>query len=172
MCWDMIIEHQNDACFTNADYFPWLDANLCFNPLLKEYIQQAHVLCCQSPAPSDMTIAPEFQPYFRGPCINSPQSPPPPECLTMHANVATIPATAGLQHLQNLPVSFGRFPQSLVTSDVALHCLYNFKLTQAASMLAHFDWAIYGFDSGHFLLMIKEHGYPFHVVLACNPFVK
>jgi hypothetical protein len=38
-------------------------------------------------------------------------------------------------------------------------------------MLAHFDWAIYGFNSGHFLLTIKEHGYPFHVVLACDPFV-
>jgi hypothetical protein len=38
-------------------------------------------------------------------------------------------------------------------------------------MLAHFDWAVYGFNSGHFLSAIKEHSYPFHVVLACNPFV-
>ncbi len=55
--------------------------------------------------------------------------------------------------------------------DIVPRCLYNSKLTQTASMLAHFDWAIYRFNSNHFLSTIKEHGYPFHVVLACNPFV-
>jgi hypothetical protein len=38
-------------------------------------------------------------------------------------------------------------------------------------MLAHFDWAIYGFNSGHFWSTIQERGLPFRVVLACNPFV-
>ncbi len=38
-------------------------------------------------------------------------------------------------------------------------------------MLAHFDWAVYGFNSDHFLLTIKKQGYPFHVVLACDPSV-
>ncbi len=167
----MIIEHRNDACLTNADYFSRLGADLCFDPLLKEYIQQAHTLCCCSPVPTDMPIAPEFQPYFRGLRINSPKSQPPLQGLAMHANVATVTATASPQHLQNWPVSFGRSPQSLDAGDVAPCCLYNSKLTQAASMIAHFDWAIYGFNSGHFLLTIKEHGYPFHVVLACKPFV-
>jgi hypothetical protein len=113
MCWDMIIKHRNDVCLTNVDCFSRLGADLCFDPLLKEYIQQAHALCCCSPVPNDMPIAPEFQPYFRGPRINSPKSQLPPQGLTMHANVATIPATAGLQHLQNLPVSFRQSPQSL-----------------------------------------------------------
>jgi hypothetical protein len=72
---------------------------------------------------------------------------------------------------KNWPVSFGCSPQSLEAGHVVPHCLYNSKLTQAASMLAHFDWAVYGFNSGHFLSTIKEHGYPFHVVLACNPFI-
>ncbi len=101
MCWDMIIEHRNDVCLTNADYFSWLGADLCFDPLLKEYIQQAHALHCCSSAPTKMPIALEFQPYFRGPRINSPKSQPPPQGLAMHAKVATIPATTGLQHLQN-----------------------------------------------------------------------
>jgi hypothetical protein len=171
MCWDMIIEHRNNACLTNADYFSRLGADLCFNPLLKEYVQQAHTLRCCSPAPTDMPIAPKFQPYFRGPCISSPKSQPPPLGLAMHAKVATIPATTGLQHLQNWPVSFRCSPQSWDAGDAARCCLYNSKLTRAASMLAHFDWAVYGFNSGHFLLTIKEHGYPFHVVLACDPFV-
>jgi hypothetical protein len=72
MCWDMIIKHCNDACLTNAEYFSQLGADLRFDPLLKEYVQQAHALCCCSPAPTGMPIAPEFQPYFHGPCINSP----------------------------------------------------------------------------------------------------
>jgi hypothetical protein len=132
MCWDMIMKHRNDACLTNADYFSWLGANLCFNSLLEEYVQQTHALCCCSPAPTAMPIAPEFQQYFCGPCINSPKSQPASQCLAMHANVVTIPANAGLQHLQNWPVSFGCFPQSLDASDVALRCLYNSKLMRAA----------------------------------------
>jgi hypothetical protein len=158
MCWNMVIGHHNDAFFTDADYFSWLGANLCFNHLLKGYVHQAHALCCCSPVPTNMPIAPEFQLYLRGPRINSPQSQPPPQGLAMHANVATIPATPGLQHLHNWPVSFGCFPQSLESDDVAPHCLYNCKLTQAASMLAHFNWAVYGLNSRHFLSTIKEHG--------------
>jgi hypothetical protein len=89
----------------------------------------------------------------------------------MHANVATIQATAGLQHLQNWPVSLGCSSQSLDAGDVAPRCLYNSELTRAASVLAHFNWAVYGFNSGHFLSTIMEHGYQFLVVLACDPFV-
>ncbi len=126
MCWDMIIRHHNNICFTEADYFSRLGADLCFDPLLKEYVQQAHALCCCSPAPTKMHITPDFQPYFHGPCINSPKSQTPQQGLAMHANIATIPATASLQHLQNWPVSFGHFPQSSDAGDVATRCLYQF----------------------------------------------
>jgi hypothetical protein len=50
MCWDMVIEHRNDVCLTNANYFSWLGANLCFDPLLKEYAQEVDAICCRSPA--------------------------------------------------------------------------------------------------------------------------
>jgi hypothetical protein len=46
MFWDMIIEHCNDVCLTNADYFSWLGADLCFNPLLKDYVQYIKSLKC------------------------------------------------------------------------------------------------------------------------------
>jgi hypothetical protein len=39
MCWDMDIEHRNDHWLTDANYFSCLNADLCFNPLLKDYIQ-------------------------------------------------------------------------------------------------------------------------------------
>jgi hypothetical protein len=38
-------------------------------------------------------------------------------------------------------------------------------------MLAKFDWAIYGFNSGHMLSTMRDCGFPSNVVLACNPFV-
>jgi hypothetical protein len=49
--------------------------------------------------------------------------------------------------------------------------LYNSNLTRAAGRLAHFDCAVYGFNSSHFWSTIRERGLPFWVVLACNPFV-
>ena len=52
MCWDMIIEHRNDVCLTDADYFSRLGADLCYDPLLEEYIQQVHAFRRRSPAPT------------------------------------------------------------------------------------------------------------------------
>jgi hypothetical protein len=124
MGWDMINEHRNNISLTNANYFSQLGADLCFNPLLKEYFQQAHIFCLYSPAPAKIPIAPEFQPYFRGPHINSPKSQPPPQGLAMHADVAIIPATTSLQLLENWPVSFECFPHSSDASNVALRCLW------------------------------------------------
>ncbi len=50
-------------------------------------------------------------------------------------------------------------------------CLYNSKVTQAAGMLANFDWVVlYGFNSGHFLILMCELGHPFHIILATGPF--
>ncbi len=41
----------------------------------------------------------------------------------------------------------------------------------AASMLAHFDWAVCSFNSRHFLSTKRKRSLPFKVVLACDPFV-
>ncbi len=37
-------------------------------------------------------------------------------------------------------------------------------------MLAHFDWAAYGFNSRHFVPAISNQGMPFCIVLACDPY--
>jgi hypothetical protein len=44
MCWDMDIKHRNNFHLVNADYWSWLGADLCFDPLLKDYIQRADFL--------------------------------------------------------------------------------------------------------------------------------
>jgi hypothetical protein len=40
MCWVMIIKHRNNVCLTDADYFSQLGMDLCFDPLLKDYVHQ------------------------------------------------------------------------------------------------------------------------------------
>ena len=42
MCWDMDIEHRNDIHLTDADYFSRLGSDLCYDPLLRDYIQQSN----------------------------------------------------------------------------------------------------------------------------------
>jgi hypothetical protein len=77
----------------------------------------------------------------------------------------------GMQHLANWPVLFGTAVLTAAGSDTSVRSLYNSDLTRAAGMLAHFDWAIYDFNSGNFWSTIRERGLPFRVVLACDPFV-
>ena len=80
---------------------------------------------------------------------------------------ADITSQAGLQHLTTWPLTFG--VRSHPTSADSC-CLYNSELTSAAGMLARYDWAVYGFNSSHFLLSICDLCLPFNVVLACDPF--
>ena len=80
----------------------------------------------------------------------------------------------GLQHLAIWPVSFGLnpgVPSYPVDPTVSTRTLYNADLTSAAGLLlSWYDWAVYGFNSGHFLSTIRELNLPFNVVLACDPF--
>jgi hypothetical protein len=172
MCWDMIIEHRNDVCLTDADYFSRLGADLCYDPLLKEYIQQVHAFRRRSPAPTMMPIPPEHQPYFRGPRVNVPTAEPPQPIAasvsyqSAHSDVITC----GSQHLANWLVIIG----SLAIPTPPSHdskCLYNSDITRAAGMLARFTWAVYGFNSGHFLTPINDGGIPFAIVVASDPYV-
>ena len=49
MCWDMDIKHRNDHWLTNANYFSCLGADLCFDLLLKDYIQRTNFLRRRNP---------------------------------------------------------------------------------------------------------------------------
>jgi hypothetical protein len=77
---------------------------------------------------------------------------------------------AGMQYLSHWPVSFGDLPSTsaLVTSTVC--SLYNSDLTAAARSLSRFDWAVYGFNCGHFVSSIHLLGLPFIIVLASDDY--
>jgi hypothetical protein len=175
MCWEMDIEHRNDVFLMDANYWSHLGADLCFDPLLREYIQQVSAFRNRTPSPTAMPPALENMPYFRGPHL--------PPSLSDTTLVATISASdlpfvmqtdfgqpsIGLQHLCNYPVRFGLSPQpsSIQPSSTPL---YHSDVTCAASILLHFDWVVYGFNSGHFVSNILKHGLPFCITLGCNPF--
>ena len=172
MCWDMDIEHRNDVYLTDADYWSRLGADLCFDPLLKEYIQQIAAIKSRTPSPTTMPPAPGNMPYYRGPRL--PALPIDTQSVDAMAESHFItqpddglPAL-GLQHLSNYPVRFGLSQPAPATNPSAP--LYNSDVTCAASILSLFDWAVYGFNSGHFISNIREHGLPFRITLGCDPF--
>ncbi len=170
-CWDVIIKHRNDICLTKANYFSWLATNLWLYSLLKDCIQQVHALSHCSHAPTTLPIAPENQPYFRGPRVKVPCTPRQPLPGTQQpTDVTSITAvTHGLQHLSNWSVYFGMAAPLAHTRDSMQQCGYNSDITNLASMLTHFNWEVYGFNSGHFISTIKEDGLSFHIFFACNP---
>jgi hypothetical protein len=104
MCWDMIIEHRNNVCLTNANYFSRLGADLCFNLLLKDYVHQIQSIKHQSPAPTELPITPEHQPYFRGPRLNLPHKKP---CTGEQPKVTNQGGYCGNLAFSHWPVLFG-----------------------------------------------------------------
>ncbi len=187
MCWDMDIKHRNDIPLTNANYWSWLGANICYNPLLKDYIKQADFLRKKFPAPTKLPMLPENQPYYQPPCNSQPDAEAPSAALLQlqdlfpaaadatkiiplfGGGIPTVPET-GMQYLSNWPVSFGDIPftSDSVTSTVC--SLYNSDLTAAARSLSWFYWVVYGFNCGHFISSIWLLGLPFAIVLASDDY--
>ena len=140
MCWDMAVKHQNDHCLADADYFLHVGADLCYNPLLQNYIQQVAALQHHSSVPTEVPIAPKHQPFFCGPRVHVPCKPVPLLPTTQPSpNHGSVTVTCSLQHLSTWPVSFGQVGLGDCCDLGSSQCLYNSKLTRTANMLAHFN---------------------------------
>ena len=75
----------------------------------------------------------------------------------------------GSQPLANWSISFG--VSSLTSNlDVPIWSLYNSDLSTTAGLLSQFVWVVYGFNSGHFVHMIRDRELPFQIFLAAYPF--
>ena len=106
MCWDMDIKHRNDIHLADADYFSWLGSDLCYDRLLRNYIERIHALKRDHPCPSTLPIEPQYMPYYHKPTFpNVPDTIP---------TVATtlVPTITGSQHLANWPVLLFGFSAS------------------------------------------------------------
>ena len=93
-----------------------------------------------------------------------------------NANPASEPTLlafvkTGSQHLANWPVAFGSDQHPCLPQRWDKQCLYNSDFTLAAKSITHFDWAVYGFNSGHFISSIRSLGLPFNITLSADPFV-
>ncbi len=188
MCWDMDIEHRNNFHLVDANYWSRLGADLCFDPLLKDYIQRADFLRKKHPLPTELPMLPENQPYYWPP-RNPVQLKDPPAAailqpqdifLAHHNADKIIPIlgggcpnilNTGMQYLSNWPVSFGNFPSGSTATPSSVCSLYNSDLTVATWSLSRFDWVVYGFNSGHSISSIRSLGLPFAIVLASDDYV-
>jgi hypothetical protein len=115
-------------------------ADLCYNPLLQNYIQQVAALQHHSSVPTEVPIAPKHQPFFCGPRVHVPCKPVPLLPTTQPSpNHGSVTVTCSLQHLSTWPVSFGQVGLGDCCDLGSSQCLYNSKLTRTANMLAHFN---------------------------------
>ena len=73
----------------------------------------------------------------------------------------------GLSHLAHIPIKFGHFDHDTQVHSFALS---NHKIPAAANLIMTFNWAVYSFGGGHFLLTISSQNLPFHVTLACDQY--
>jgi hypothetical protein len=171
MCWDMDIEHQKDIFLTDANYWSRLGVDLCFDPLLKTYIEQVHSFHQCSPPLTALPPSPENMPYFRGPRLPKEAADaadfPPGVHIPMPINGKP---RLGFQNLSNYAVHFGTYAGPRTGHAHTARPLYNSEITVAASILSKFDWAVYGFNNGHFSSTITELGMPFNILLACDPY--
>ena len=179
MGWDMDIVNQTNDYLIDADYWSRLDSNLCYDPSFCKYLHLISNLHKAHPPPTSLPLKAEHMPYYRGPCI------PVEHCLagtstddsedTIADNVATTliasiitQGNTGQTSLCVHPVRFGLFLP--ITQLEPVRALYNSEFPALAYQAMNFSWAVYGFNSGHFLLTISKWNLSFSVVLACNPF--
>jgi hypothetical protein len=132
-------------------------------------------------------MLPENQPYYRPPRTSQSDAGTPSILLIqlhdlfpadaddtkivplLGGGIPNIPE-AGMQYLSNWPVSFGDSQFTSDSATSAIRSLYNSDLTAAARSLSRFDWAVYGFNCGHFISSIRLLGLPFAIVLASDDY--
>lgn len=175
MCWDMVIVHRNDHYLTDADYWSRVEADLCYDPLLKDYIEQVNALRRQHTPPTDLPMRPENMPYYRGPCTassteSSPNQAPVDKEAQAIVSSIMVDQCHGFTHLENWPVRFGDLEPSKSPTANPSRVLYNSNIPAAARQLDSLDCAVYSFNSGHFISAIQSRNLPIKVQLACDPY--
>jgi hypothetical protein len=181
----MDIEHRNNSHLVDTDYWSRLGTDLCFDPLLKDYIQRANFLCKKHPLLTKLPMLPKNQPYYWPP-RNPVQLKDPPAAailqpqdivLAHHDANKIIPCLGGgcpnvpdtgMQYLSNWPISIGDFPAISTATPSSVHSLYNSDLTADARSLSCFDWMVYGLNGGHFISSTCSVGLPFAIVLTSD----
>ncbi len=125
MCWDVDIVHQANNFLVDADYWSCLNADLCYNPTFRKYLQFVSSFHAMHPPPTDLPMQPKNMPYYQGPCIrhlaNSGET-------TVNAAASSLLTTIITQErnsspcLANYPIQLGKF---LSLKDTSICPIYN-----------------------------------------------
>jgi len=175
MGWDVDIVHRTNDYLVDADYWSRLDADLCYDPSFRQYLHIVSNLRQANPPPTDLPMKPENMPYYRGPRI--PVAHCPSGTSTDDADADIVATTLmtrivtqgdlGHTSLGIHPFHVGTF-DSIPAEHARQH--YNAEFPALAYRATTFSWAVYGFNSGHFVSTITKRNLPFRIVLACDPF--
>jgi hypothetical protein len=93
-----------------------LGADLCFDPLLKTYLELTQSFFKENPPPTSLPMQPENMPYYRGPRITTPPADTANTTDAAHCqaiiSALLIDDCCGLCHLSNVPVKLGEFDKT------------------------------------------------------------
>ncbi len=73
----------------------------------------------------------------------------------------------GLSYLSIVPVCFGNFDK---VTPMTSHASSNHKIPTYAHQILNFNWAVYSFGGGHFVLTVLSRNLPFQITLACDQY--
>ena len=176
MRWDCDIVHRSDFYLIDTNYWLGLGADLCFNPLLRDYIQRVASMHLQHPVPETTPMLPSNMPGHRGARLPREAVTAPPQGVDVHTMSAfstiAIDDSCGHCLLGCSPVRFGTFGASVDESRRSSSPRYGSFLTAAAARMTRFEWGVYGFSNGHFVSSISTSNLPFAVVLAADPYLQ
>ncbi len=170
MCWDVDIIHHANKFLVDADYWLQLNADICYHPTFCKDLRFISSFCASHPPPTDLPMQPANMPYYWGPRIRYPANSGEP---TVDDAANSLLMTILMQDrisqpcLANYPIQFGNFPSH---NDTSIHPMYNSEFPALAFCVACFKWAVYLFNSGHFVSTINTRNLPFNILLACNPY--
>jgi hypothetical protein len=170
MCWDVDIVHRTNNFLVDADYWSWLNADLCYDPTFRKYLQYILSFLTTHPLPTALPMKPENKPYYCGPRVHHLDDLEDADADVAAVSLLTMIVTKAqyiTPCLANYPIQFGTFT-SPTNTDV--HQLYNLEFPVLAFCAACFSWAIYLFNSGYFASTISMRNLLFDVMLACDPY--
>jgi hypothetical protein len=167
-------------CHSVIDYgVCHLGADFHFDPLVSSYLEKVAALKIADPPVSSIPMQPENMPGYRKPRKSS-SSTTAPAAYAWSDNVDTsaqsiftaifVDDSRGhSEMLSHVPVCFGTYEPTVDLAAVYKSSpLYNSDLVCAAQTILEFHWAVYSFNSGHFLTSIDRGPLPFRVTLAAD----
>jgi hypothetical protein len=141
MSWWFTVTRRPNRMLMDADFFSHLKKSLQFDPLLIQYMEVAHTIYINNkPDAHSPEVSPENMPNYKGKRSSTSSSTSSPSVnLLIHQDPINLSVT-------NIPLMFATDGSTQSTR------LHHAASASATFSVIHFNWAIYGFGSGHFHL--------------------